>query len=177
MFETIRTAIFKNALGKLIAGQKRRRTPHTLESARSVGVLFDASTETSRKEVRDFLTELEKAGKKVRSLGYFNQKQAPESPGFDSFALKDSTWAGIPKSEKARAFMEEKLDLLLSFNPDDYAQMAWVAAASQANMKIGAPSRRMNDFDIQLEIPTGKGFTYFMEQLRIYLDKIVLTKP
>lgn len=177
MFESIRSVFFKNALGKLLAGQHRRRTPHTLASARSIGVLFDAGSETARKEVKDFLMELEKTGIKVRSLGYFNQKQAPESPGFDSFALKDTSWIGVPKSEKAKAFTTEKLDLLLSFNPEDYPQMAWVAAASQAAMKIGYPSRRPHDFDMQLETPGGKGFRYFIEQLRIYLDKIVLTKP
>lgn len=177
MFENIRAAFFKNALGQLIAAQKRRRIPHTIESARSIGVLFDAGTDTARREVKDFLAELEQSGKKVRSLGYFNQKQAPESPGFDSFSLKNASWAGVPNGENAKAFTEEKLDLLLSFNPEDHAPMAWIAAASQAGMKIGSPSRRQHDFDMQLETPEGKGFRYFIEQLRVYLDKIVIAKP
>lgn len=176
MIDQIRSAFFKNALGKLLAGQKRQRKTQTLTSARTIGILFDATSESTRKEVQDFIQKLEKEGKKVQTLGFFNTKQAPENPGFNHFVLKESTWARIPKSEKAIAFATDTCDLLLSFNPDELPQLTWIAAASKAGMKIGLASQQQNDFDIQLETPDGKGFRFFTEELRGYLDKIVLTK-
>lgn len=176
MIDQIRSAFFKNALGKLLAGQKRQRKIHTLNSARTIGLLFDATTESTRKEVQDFAQKLEKEGKKVQIFGFFNIKQAPENPGFNHFAQKESTWARIPKSEKAIAFASESFELLLSFNPSELPQLNWIAAASKAAMKIGLASVQPNDFDIQLETPDGKGFRFFTEELRGYLDKIVLTK-
>jgi hypothetical protein len=176
MFEKIRAAFFKNALGKLLAEQKRQRKIHTLESARTIGVLFDAGTDAARKEVSEFVKKLEKDGKKVQLLGFFNVKQQPEGHPFDNFFLKETTWMGIPKSEKVTAFNQQKFDLLLSFNPENLAPMEWVAIASQAAMKIGLATDHRNDFDIQLETPEGKGMRYFTEQLSVYLDKIVLTK-
>jgi hypothetical protein len=176
MIEKIRAVFFKNALGKLLAEQKRHRKIHTLDSARSIGVLFDASSEATQKEVAEFVKNLEKDGKKVRLLGFFNAKQTLSTPTFDSFNLKETAWPGKPKSEKAATFTAEKFDLLLSFNPDDLPALTCVAAASQAAMKIGLATPERNDFDIQLETPDGKGMRFFTEQLRIYLDKIVLTK-
>ncbi len=176
MFEKIRVFFFKNALGKLLAEQKRHRKTNTLDSARTLGILFDASTANARQEVAEFVKKLEKEGKKIHTLGFFNTKQLPESHQFDSFTLKESTWQGKPKSEKAAVFATEKFDLLLSFNPDDLPQLQWLAVASQAAMKIGLATDHRNDFDIQLETPEGKGVRFFTEQLAIYLDKIVLTK-
>lgn len=176
MFEKIRAFFFKNAIGKLLAEQKRHRKINTVNSARSIGILFDATTENARRELTDFVGKLEKAGKKVKTLGFFNTRQLPESHRFDSFLLKESTWIGKPKSEKAAAFAQEPFDLLLSFNPDDLSQLEWLAAASPAAMKIGLATDHRNDFDIQLETPDGKGVRFFAEQLEIYLDKIVLTK-
>jgi hypothetical protein len=176
MIEKIRAVFFKNALVKLLAAQKRQRKIHTLNSASTLGILFDASTSTTRSEMAEFIKKLEKNGKKVRLLGFFNSKQAPENQAFDNFHLKECTWQGKPKSEKALAFSTEKFDLLLSFNPEDLSALEWLTVASPAAMKIGLATRRPNDFDIQLETPEGKGVRFFTEQLSIYLDKIVLTK-
>lgn len=176
MLEKIRAAFFKNALGKLLAQQTRQRKTHTLESARSIGILFDASDDSIRKEIAGFAKKLEKDGKKVEMLGFFNSKQKPDNQDFDFFFQKEATWQGKPKSEIATTFSKKKLDLLICFNPASLSQLEWLAAASQAAMKIGLATERANDFDIQLETPAGKGFQFFTEQLSIYLDKIVLTK-
>lgn len=176
MLAQIRALFFKKALQELLVSQNRKRQVHTLDSARSIGILFDASSETIRKEVADFVKRLEKNGKKVHVLGFYNSKGLVEAHTFDAFTLKETTWKGLPKSEKATAFSKEKFDLLLSFNPDETRQLEWLAAASPAAMKIGLATDHPNDFDFQLETPEGKGVHFFAEQLDIYLDKIVLTK-
>lgn len=174
MFSALRAILFKKALRDLLASQKRTRQVHTLDSARSIGVLFDATAETARRESLEFVHSLEKAGKKVSSLGFFNVKQAPENPPFDSFFAKETSWIGQPKSEKAAAFVNQKFDLLLTLNPDNLPPLEWLAANSQSAFKIGFATSRPNDFDIQLETPEGKGIRYFTEQLALYLGKIVL---
>lgn len=176
MIAKIRAIFFKNALGKLLAEQKRQRKTNTLQSARTIGILFDATSETVRKDVLEYVKKLEKDGKKVQMLGFFDTKQPPENQSFDYFFLKETTWQGIPKSEKAKTFSKEKFDLLLCLNPDDRPSLEWLAIESPAAMKIGFATDHLNDYDIQLETPEGKGVRFFTEQLSIYLDKIVLTK-
>ncbi|MDX1910254.1 MAG: hypothetical protein SFV22_02150 [Saprospiraceae bacterium] len=174
MLAPLRSLLFNKALRELLNSQKRTRQVHTFDSARSVGLLFDATDATSRKESLEFARSLEKQGKKVRVLGYFNTKPGTESPDFDAFFVKETGWTGKPNSEKAEKFIREKFDLLLTLNPDEHRPLEWLAAASQAAFKIGFATHRPNDFDIQLETPEGKGIRYFTEQLALYLGKIVL---
>jgi len=174
MFAAFRALLFKKALRELLVSQKRSRQVHTFDSARSIGVLFDASSETARRESLEFIRLLEKQGKKVSALGFFNTKKTPDNQPFDSFFAKETSWIGQPKSEKAEDFVKQKFDLLLTLNPDELTPLEWLAAKSQAAFKIGFATGRPNDFDIQLETPEGKGIRYFTEQLALYLGKIVL---
>lgn len=177
MLESIRIALFRRALRNLLATHSRQRNTHTLASARSIGLLFDAGSDQFRKESLEYAKNLEKNGKKVRLLGFYNQKQPPAESEFDFFFLKELNWSQQPaKSEKANAFVKEKFDLLICLNPQNLPALEWVAAASVAAMKIGPASEHPNDFDLQLDIPQGKGPRYFTEQMQQYLDKIVLTK-
>lgn len=175
MLEKIRSALFKKNLRRALAAQQRARKSNTLESARTVGVLFDASLEKYKAETLEFARALEKKGKKVQLLGYVKTKQAPVDLSFDFFFQKELDWIGTPKSEKALAFAKEKFDLLICLNPADEAPLAWLAIQSQASMKTGFITAYPNDFDMILEIPAEKGIRYFTEQLHLYLDKIVLS--
>ena len=175
MLEKIRSALFKKNLRRALSTHKRQRKSHTLESARTVNILFDATLEKHKDETLEFARNLEKKGKKVQLLAYVKVKQPPTNLAFDFFFQKELTWTGIPKSAKALAFIGEKPDLLLCFNPADEAPLAWLSAQSQAAMKIGFVTDYANDFDMILEIPAEKGIRYFTEQLHQYLDKIVLS--
>lgn len=176
MLESIRIALFRRAMRNLLATHKRQRTTHTPASARSIGLLFDASSEQFRKEALEYGKKLEKSGKKVQLLGFYNVKQPPADAAFDFFTLKEINWSFHPvKSEKATAFAKEKFDLLVCLNPEARPSLEWIAAASPAAMKIGPATDHPNDFDLQLDIPQGKGPQYFTEQMHQYLDKIVLT--
>ena len=175
MLEKICSALFKRNLRRALAALQRQRKSHTLESARTIGIIFDATLEKHKTESLEFARTLEKKGKKVHLLGYVKAKQAPSDLSFDFFYQKELDWIGIPKSEKALAFVKEKQDVLICLNPADEAPLAWLAAHTPAAMKIGFITAYPNDFDMMLEIPAEKGIRYFTEQLHLYLDKIVLS--
>lgn len=176
MLESIRIAFYRKSLRKTLAMQKRRRRSHNLVSAKTIGILFDATAEKNRREIMEYAHSLEEKGKKVRLFGYFSTNQPPEGHPFGFFHKKEINWFGIPNSEKAIAFAEEKPDLLIYLNREACKPLEWLAAASQASMKIGFATDDPNDFDLLLETPEDKGIGYFIEQLHLYLDKIVLTK-
>jgi hypothetical protein len=173
MLTKLRQFLFLNALRQALAAQTRKRKTFTVETAGTIGILFDASKEKTRRDVLDYAKQLEKKGKKVRLFGFFDDKQIHEGTGFEHFTLKETNWRGIPKSEKAAAFAKEKFDLLLSFNSGEVPALEWLAVGSQAAMKIGPATERPNDFDVQLETPEAKGIPYFTEQLHHYLNKII----
>ncbi len=161
---------------RALVDQHRQRKIYTLQSARTIGLLFDATSEKTRQEVKQYVQELEKNGAHVRMLGYFKSKELPGQHPFDFFFQKETTWTGQPKSEKAATFLPEKFDLLLCFNPNDERPLEWISTLSPAAMKIGLATERPHELDIQMEIPADKGLKYFADQLHLYLAKIVLPK-
>lgn len=176
MLESLRIALFNKSLRKVLAAQRRRRQAHNFESAKTIGILFDATSEKTRHEVMEYAARLTEKRKSVRLFGYFKTKQPPEGHAFNFFFQKETGWTGVPKSEKAAAFIKEKFDLLIYLDPEECHPLEWVAAASQAAMKVGYATNRPNDFDLLLETPENKGLHYFTEQLHHYLGKIVQTK-
>jgi hypothetical protein len=176
MLASIRTALFQKALRQLLARQKRQRKTNNLDSAHSIALAFDATNEKIRKEILEIGRNIEKTGKKIKLLGFFNTKEAPGEQPFDAFFKKETTWTGQPQSAVAESFAAGKPDILICLNPDALPVLEWIAIQSAASMKIGMANTTLNDYDLQLEIPKDKGPRYFMEQLSIYLDKIVLTR-
>lgn len=182
MLERFRQWLFRRALRRLVAAQQRRRRPHTFASAGSVGIVFDAGREQTRKEVFELASTLRKHGKMVRLLGFYDVKNEPapvqveKKTDFEFFTRKDLSWIEQPRGEKVSAFLQGKFDLLLSLNPDDLLPLQWLAVQSPAPMKIGMATERLNDFDLAIETPRERGIRYFIEQLNLYLDKIVLSK-
>jgi hypothetical protein len=176
MFNKIRAALFDRALRSQLAEPHRKRIAHSFDSAQSIGLLFDATEESKRHEAVECAKNLEKSGKRVRLLGFFNHKQPASTTQFDAFTLKETSWIGTPTSDKALMFAQQAFDLLLCYNPSECTPMEWIAAHSKASMKVGAATERPHDFDLQLEIPATRGLSYFIEQFQVYSKKIVPSK-
>jgi hypothetical protein len=177
MLNALRRTFFLKALHQALNLNRRQRRVHTLITASSIGILFDATSEKKRQEVAELSKKWEKEGKKVKILGFFTDKKAPDkAPDFPWFFQKETTWTGQPKSEKATAFANEKLDLLLVLNPDELPALRFVAAQSAAAMKIGHAAAAPHDLDVQLDAPLEKGLPYFIEHLTKYLNTLVINK-
>jgi hypothetical protein len=173
ILQSLRFSFFKKALQRALAATPRLRSVYTSRTARTVALLFDATVEKDRQALVEFGKQLEKDGKRVRLLGYIAEKNAPVTSAFDTFNEKELNWKGLPKSVKALEFAQSKTDLLLCYNPDGRLPLMWIAASVPAAMKIGMPTSLPNDFDLLLETPASRGARFFLDQLQVYLEKIV----
>ena len=88
MLESIRSALYKKSLHRVLATQKRSRQAHNFSSAKKIGILFVATAEKTRHEVMDYAKKLVEKGKSVRLFGYFKTKQPPEGHAFNFFFQK-----------------------------------------------------------------------------------------
>jgi hypothetical protein len=173
MFRQLRQNMGLRALSAWLKTAKCQRKVHTLATARTIGLVFDASADAVRRESTEWAKQLEKEGKKVQLLGYLDQPKPPATaPEFDYFFEKELAWDLRAKSPKALAFEKEAFDMLLCINPNGHLPIAWVAAQSKAAMKIGMVTELPNDLDMQVDTPADKGVKYFAEQLRQYLTSI-----
>lgn len=162
-----------DAIRKWLITHNRTRKTHTLDTASSIAVLFDATKEKTRNETLAWIKDLKNSGKNVSVLGFFNEKKPPVSvPTFDFYNAKELNWTLETQSEKAKAFSGASNDLLICINPDELPAISWVAAKCHAAMKIGMATHHHNDYDLQIDTPTEKGVHFFASQLQFYLGKI-----
>jgi len=175
MFGRLRMALLRRSLQHLVAQPRRQRRPHTLESARSVALLFDASEEETRKVMTLWAESFieREPRKRLHMLGFIDNEHTVGQTRFPQFTAKELRWYGRINSPAVERFVREAPDLLLCFNPQHRLPIHWVATASAAHMKIGSASQEPNDFDFILEVPADKGGHFFLREVAFYLSKIV----
>ncbi len=149
-----------------------------LETAQSVGILFDATDPKNRETIADFAAKLARLGKKTRLLGFVAQpeKKTPTDLPFVHFNKKSVNWYGRPSGEKTEAFCKEKFDLLLCLFSGENRPLEWLAARSSARMKAGGSLHFYKNLDLTVEIPAGKDLAELIAQLEFYFKRLVVAE-
>ena len=122
-----------NALNTAVM-REQKGTPN---EAKMVALLCDATTLENRKTIEGFVRKLQKEGKKVTVLGFFNEKTQNEAWAFRSFNKKNVSWKGIPSGSEVQRFLEKKFDLLYHCSINECLPLEWIAALAKARFKIG----------------------------------------
>ncbi len=174
MLRQLRMAMLSRSLRRLAERTKRRRCPHTLETARAIGLLFDASEEETRRIVAlwaEGFAEREPR-KHLHTLAFIDDDHIVGQTRFPQFTFRDAQWHGRVQSPAIEHFLSEPLDLLLCYNPHQQLPIQWVALASKASMKVGDTPLETHDFDLVIETPPGKDVHFFLREVAFYLSKI-----
>lgn len=133
--------ILQKILMKRSEGVKRNRQSHSLETAKTVLVLYDASEEYQNKIVESFLEQLKNKDLKVKSLGFIKYNIIPHYciPQFTKQFLckKDLNLLGIPKTTFLDDFLHEEFDLLISLDLEQSKVLQYIACLSKAKFKVG----------------------------------------
>lgn len=144
-----------------------------LETARSIGIIFNASNEKEREIVLEYKRHLQREHrKKVRLLGYKDIKELSGEEPFPCFCNKDLNWNQAPKREDILDFINEPFDLLLALHMDDSVPLEFIAATSAAKFRIGHYREEKADCYDLLLYGKGKSLRAFIQQTESYLEKI-----
>jgi hypothetical protein len=158
-----------------------------MQDAKTVGIVFEATDNSNFELVKKYITYLREMKKKVKAIGFYNQKNIPAMAysklEYDFFCQKDLSWFNAPNSIYVKNFMEEKFDILLDLNLNDLFPLRYISTRSKANFKVGKKSDRNNSiFDLMIEMDEKKGLKYFLKNIDTYLfiinkkhDKLVTT--
>lgn len=158
---------------------RRIRQEFDLEKVKSVGILWDASSENDFQHVAALNRQLTDAGKRVEVLAWIPGKTVPDrltGLTYMRFLKRgDLNWAFIPTSQDARKFISTDFDLLIDINPNSIFPLAAVVFLSSSPMKVGpdtatAPERSPYDMMIRTPGPFNTGS--FIEQVMLYLAMI-----
>ncbi len=149
-----------------------RRHPVPFESAKSVGVLFDATEQMQRDQVLPFIDSLKRKGKEVVTIGYFDSKQDTNSYAFKAFNKNDINWMGKPKSDILKNYADQTFDFLICIYQGECLPIEYIAALSKAQMRVGPYTDNTYCYDLIIDTTKNDSTKHFLKEVDFYLNKI-----
>lgn len=156
---------------------KRDKRFFNLKNADSFMILYDANAPDEIELIHKYIQYLKDMGKKVTSLGFYNQKELSASlnSSLNSVFLtrKQISWLGIPQSDAVSNLMKTDFDVLINLVVKDVFPLTFVAAKSKALFKIGKFNLKyQNYYDFMIDIGEDQKLKSFMKNVDHYLSLI-----
>jgi DNA-directed RNA polymerase len=175
-FDQIKEKIGRSVLKKTMKSHERNKVFHNFNTARSVGLLFDATDHQNYETARSFAKFLTEKKMRIYGLGFADSKEVMNFyqyyTGFHFFTLKDSNWKSIPSNHNVNDFINEKMDILIDLHQTENFQLEYINAMSQAAFKIGPYSADSKNYDFMIDISSNPTADFLCEQIKHYLSII-----
>ena len=152
-----------------------RRRAVTYESAQTIGILFDATELKHRETVLAFSKKLKERDKKVKLLGYFNNKQDVNAFPFKAFNKTEVDWLMRPKGETCESFMNTSFDLLIGIYEGNNLPLEYITALSKAHLRVGPYTDNTYCYDLMIDTDK-RDLENYIKQVEFYLNKMNSSK-
>lgn len=162
-------------LNKRIQSKQRMQRFFNFNTAKYVGILFDATHQSSYITARNFMTFLSKKGIKVIAIGYVLNNEAityfPESDDMKFFSIKDVNFYYKSKDSNVDKFVGEKFDIMIDLSLNDMLTFKFITGLSVAKFKVGACTEEEKlYYDFMLALKEGSDLNHYLEQLKHYME-------
>lgn len=154
---------------------KREVKIFNLEQAKSIGVVYNASSENDFNRAASLIRHLQSQRKMVKSIGIAPFKLMPHylptKLSYDYITSNELNWYGKPMGKFIDDFVDYKFDVLIDLNLSGNDSLRYITTLSKAKFKIGLYNEEHKDiYDFMLEgIEPGK-VSLFIKELLHYLE-------
>jgi hypothetical protein len=173
IIQSIRQYFYRTSLNKHHNTHKKSSSKKiTFENAKTIGLLFDANDLNIRNVVLKYGAALKKQGKKVKFLGFLDNKHETGDYTFDYYNLKNIDWAQRAKGESVEAFVKEPFDILITPVLKTNKHIEYIAAISNATIKAGPISEYAPDaYDVMVDVKDKNNLQELIKQIEAFLRK------
>jgi len=176
IFSGLRTGTGQMILRRKLRSRNRSKKVYNLITARTIGILFDATNSNCFEPVYKFYKELSNSHLKVSVLGYYHGKIVPDNYLFKKDFLfllrKDIRWPYKIRNEEVVKFLDKKFDIVIDLNLNNNFLFDQLVALSMARFKVGRFREKKNYFDLMINMEKEPTLEYFIQQIRHYLELI-----
>ncbi|OIQ28999.1 MAG: hypothetical protein BM564_07220 [Bacteroidetes bacterium MedPE-SWsnd-G2] len=138
------------------------------KSITKLAIVAQESELNAVEELKSYVLKLGLSNLKISSLFLVDRKSELLTSEKLTFTEKDLGWSGNIKSEDANAFMKEEYDVLICYCNNNILPLDVVSSKTNANLKVGMTSDRLNIFDVLFGVKT-QNLKTFTEELKKYL--------
>ncbi|MAB94540.1 MAG: hypothetical protein P8P82_03535 [Flavobacteriales bacterium] len=174
--EDIKKKVGKWVFKRELKINKRRKEVCNLESAKSIGILYDASSEEQINLVRPFVSFFFDLKKDVKALGFVNAKElsychVPKLQ-YDFFYKKDLNWYYKPQNYIIDNFIKKEHDILINLTDSSVIPIKYLVASSLAHFKIGIYEENYEIYDLMISLTDDRSQQKLMNEIKHYINLI-----
>jgi hypothetical protein len=178
--EKVKKAVLTFFLERQIARRTRKRMVMGFDEAKTVAVLFDASTAADYRLVMNYVKSLQDMGKRVICLGFIQLKKRPgyltDHHNWSYCQKTDFGWNMRIKSETVLAFVNSEPDVLIDLSSSDLLYAKFLAGMSGARYKVGRfHAEQIDNYDLLIQVPETTSIQELMKHINHYLT--IIKKP
>ena len=155
---------------------KRERGIYNFDTAKTCGIVFNASTQETYDKAKHFIDFLKTKNINVVAIGFVDSKEVKdfyrETIHFKFFSRKNINWYGKPKNENVDDFISKKFDLLIDLSLENDYPLEYIAAMSLAKFKVGRFTSEKGDYDFMIDVNKNKTHDFLIEQIHHYLENL-----
>jgi hypothetical protein len=162
---------------KEIKAAQRNGEVVTIDRAKTIGILYDATSDKDYEIIKNYVRQLMTQSKDVVALGYFDKKELPSTRfmklGLDFFTQKSLNWKMKPYNPIVNSFISRPVDILIYFNVNKCIPLAYIANQVNARFRIGKyDATYAGLFDFMIKIDETAGLKQMIDQVNHYLNLI-----
>jgi len=172
---------FKQKVGKWVFQRELQTNSRTkevcnLDDAKSIGILYNATSEQQIKIIKPFVTYFFDLKKDVKALGYVNAKELSycHTPKlqYDFFYQKDLNWYYKPQNYIIDNFITKEYDILINLCDSSAIPIKYLVASSIAHFKIGIYEEDYEIYDLMISLKEDKSIEKLMNEIKHYIKLI-----
>ena len=174
--EDIKLRIGQFVFQREIKFNKRLKEVCNLNDAKSIGILYDATSEKQINQIKPFVDYFFELRKDVKALGYVNSKQLAycHTPKlqYDFFYEKDLNWYYKPQNYIIDNFINKEYDILINLCDSSCIPIKYLVASSIARFKIGQHEEGYEIYDLMISLNDDKSIKKLMSEIKHYINLI-----
>jgi len=152
------------------------RTTLNYDQTKEIGVLFSHSNDDNPKAINYFVKLLQKDGKQVKALAYFEERHSnPYDFRFDFFTAKEIDSKGKIQSLQVDEFLKKEFDYLYCVNTSDFAAFDYIMHNSHAKCRIGKYyAASLKSFELMVDIGDNTNAVDLILQMLHYTKTLII---
>tara|TARA_B100001142_G_scaffold235040_1_gene233424 strand:- start:151 stop:702 length:552 start_codon:yes stop_codon:yes gene_type:complete len=174
--EDLKQKVGKWVFQRELRTNMRTKTVCNLDDAKSIGVLYDATTEEQIKMIQPFVSYFFDLKKDVKALGYVNANELSychiPKLQYDFFYKKDLNWFYKPQNYIIDNFIKKEYDILINLCDSNIIPIKYLVASSIAHFKIGIYQENYEIYDLMISLKDDKSIKKLMDEIKHYINLI-----
>jgi hypothetical protein len=163
-------------LRRKLTSFRRDKEVQSLKTAKSVGLIFNATLREDLDKVHEFIAWFKQKGIVGEGLGIVDadgstQFYTPEK-NLCYLTVKEINWMGIPFGPNVNDFLSMNFDVLINLTEGQCFAVKYLISLSVAKYKVGLFSPNETIYDLMIQIDPDAEPGEFIKQVKHYLSQI-----